>query len=429
MNTPTSPVHLTAVTVWALRLAGLAALVNGAGFGSYDIPATWHLAHDHEVWYPGENPTYGNGPFEAHGISVTVPVLLAFFGACLLLAIGGALLLVPRTTGVIATLAGILACAPFWWGFDLPFAWFSAANVLTLLAMAWGASMLARPGAASRRVRSPGDRTTHYAPLVPRVRDGAVESRARQRAGWAGAASVALLVVGVALCSLAGVDAPSASDEAILERLDDGAKQTAAGIGLPVLGLGVALLLWFPTGLRRVLDRMSGGDPLAYAIVPAAALLGGLMTTGVALDDSSAITAATDGFTAEADTARALGTAALVVSLSGGAVLVAVTTRIAQQARVVPSWAVWASYVVPVLCLSGFWSAGMASVVFALWLICAVIGLLRSSPAPEAPTTADADTTGSETSAWSASAEHLDRLTNASQSRPRTTNSDFRRRS
>jgi hypothetical protein len=182
MNTPTSPVHLTAVTVWALRLAGLAALVNGAGFGSYDIPATWHLAHDHEVWYPGENPTYGNGPFEAHGISVTVPVLLAFFGACLLLAIGGALLLVPRTTGVITTLAGILACAPFWWGFDLPFAWFSAANVLTLLAMAWGASMLARPGAASRRVRSPSDRTTHYAPLVPRVRDGAVESRARQRA-------------------------------------------------------------------------------------------------------------------------------------------------------------------------------------------------------------------------------------------------------
>jgi hypothetical protein len=230
----------------------------------------------------------------------------------------------------------------------------------------------------------------------------------------------------VALCSLAGVNAPSASDEAILERLDDGAKQTAAGIGLPVLGLGVALLLWFPTGLRRVLDRMSGGDPLAYAIVPAAALLGGLMTTGVALDDSSAITAATDGFTAEADTARALGTAALVVSLSGGAVLVAVTTRIAQQARVVPSWAVWASYVVPVLCLSGFWSAGMASVVFALWLICAVIGLLRSSPAPEAPTTADADTTGSETSAWSASAEHLDRLTNASQSRPRTTTSVLR---
>jgi hypothetical protein len=46
------------------------------------------------------------------------------------------------------------------------------------------------------------------------------------------------------------------------------------------------------------------------------------------------------------DTARVLGTAGLVVALTGltgGAVLVAVTTRIAQQARTLPTWAVWAS--------------------------------------------------------------------------------------
>jgi hypothetical protein len=42
-----------------------------------------------------------------------------------------------------------------------------------------------------------------------------------------------------------------------------------------VLGAGVALLLWFATGLRRELDRLSGADPLAHAIVPAAALFGG----------------------------------------------------------------------------------------------------------------------------------------------------------
>jgi hypothetical protein len=76
------------------------------------------------------------------------------------------------------------------------------------------------------------------------------ESRALQRAGWAGAASVVLLVVGVALCAPVGVDAPGVSDAAILESLDDGAKQAAAGIGLPVLGAGVALLLWFAVGLR-----------------------------------------------------------------------------------------------------------------------------------------------------------------------------------
>lgn len=219
------------------------------------------------------------------------------------------------------------------------------------------------------------------------------ESRVLQRAGWAGAASVALLFVGVALCSLAGVDAPGVSDAAIVERLDDGAKQTAAGIGLPLLAAGTGLMLWFAVGLRRVLDRLSGGDPLAHAIVPAAALFGGLMITGVSLDVSSAITVfATDEFTPDPDTARVLGTAGLIVALSGltgGAAMVAVTTRIAQQARALPTWAVWVSYAVAVLCLSGFWSGGMASVAFALWLIGAVIGVLRAArrtpPAPVVP--------------------------------------------
>ena len=64
------------------------------------------------------------------------------------------------------------------------------------------------------------------------------ESRALRRAGWAGAASVVLIVVGMALCALVGVDAPGASDAAILDRINDGAKQTAAGIGLPVLERG-----------------------------------------------------------------------------------------------------------------------------------------------------------------------------------------------
>lgn len=216
------------------------------------------------------------------------------------------------------------------------------------------------------------------------------ESRALQRAGWAGAASVVLLVVGVALCSLVGVDAPSDPDAAILDRLDDGAKQAAAGIGLPMLAAGIALLLWFAVGLRAVLDRLSGGDPLAHAIVPAVVLFGGLMITGVSLDVSSAaVTAWADEFTPDPDIARVLGTAGLVVAftgLTGGAVLVAVTTRIAQQARALPRWAIWVSYAVSALCLTGFFSGGMASVAFALWLIGAVVGVLRAArrtpPAP-----------------------------------------------
>ena len=218
------------------------------------------------------------------------------------------------------------------------------------------------------------------------------ESRALQRAGWAGTASVALLGVGLALTYLVGVDQASMSDAAILERLDDGRRQAAAGIGVPVLAAGVALLLWFATGLRQVLDRLSGGDPLAHATVPAAALLGGLLITAVSFDVGSAFAAMSDEFTPDPDTARALGMAGQVLGLTGligGTVLVAVTTRIAQQAGVLPTWVVWLSYVVAVLCLSGFWSGGMGSVAFALWLIGAVIGVLRAArrtqPAPAVP--------------------------------------------
>jgi hypothetical protein len=67
VSTAASPGHLTAPGTWALRLAGLAALVNGAGFGAFDIPAIWHLARDHTVWYAFGNPTYGNGPDRLSG--------------------------------------------------------------------------------------------------------------------------------------------------------------------------------------------------------------------------------------------------------------------------------------------------------------------------------------------------------------------------
>ncbi|TCC48682.1 hypothetical protein E0H75_19040 [Kribbella capetownensis] len=219
------------------------------------------------------------------------------------------------------------------------------------------------------------------------------ESRALRRAAWAGAASVVLLVVAVALGYLVGVDDAGMSDAAILERLNDDTRQAAAGIGLPVLAAGVALLLWFATGLRRVLDRLSGGDPLAHAIVPAAALFSGLMITGVSLDVGSAFAAWSDEFTADPNTVRALGMGGQVLALTGligGGVMVAVTTRIAQQARALPTWATWTSYAVAVLCLSGFWSGGLASVAFALWLIAAAIALLRTArqtpPSQHAPT-------------------------------------------
>jgi hypothetical protein len=218
------------------------------------------------------------------------------------------------------------------------------------------------------------------------------DARALRHAAWAGAASVVLLVVAVALAYLGGVDDPTMSDTDILERLNDDTRQAAAGIAMPVLAAGFALLLWFATGLRRVLDRLSGGDPLAHAIVPAAALFGGLTITGVSLDVGSAFAAWADEFTADPDTVRALGMAGQVLALTGligCGVMVAVTARIARRAGALPTWATWASYAVCVLCLAGFWSGGMGSVAFALWLIGAVVGVLRAAPRPEAAGTVD----------------------------------------
>jgi hypothetical protein len=81
----------------------------------------------------------------------------------------------------------------------------------------------------------------------------------------------------------------------------------------------------------------------------------------VSLDVASAYAALSDEFTPDPDTVRALGMAGSVLSLTGligGGVLVAATTRIAQQARAMPTWAVWASYAVAGPSLTGFWSGG-----------------------------------------------------------------------
>lgn len=55
-----------------------------------------------------------------------------------------------------------------------------------------------------------------------------------------------LLAVGVALCALVGVDEPGVSDAAILGRINDVAKQTAAAIGLRVLAAGVRFVRCVP---------------------------------------------------------------------------------------------------------------------------------------------------------------------------------------
>ena len=119
---------------WCLRVAGANGIVNGLGFGGFTIPAMVSLGRGRGILYTFGNPTYGNGPFERIGVPTSVPLLAAFLAACLLQVVGGVLLLWPRRSGIVVSIAGLLLCAPFWWGFDLPFAWLNAAVLLAFSA-------------------------------------------------------------------------------------------------------------------------------------------------------------------------------------------------------------------------------------------------------------------------------------------------------
>ena len=122
---------------WCLRIAGANGIVNGLGFGGFAIPAIVSVGQGHGIIYTFGNPTYGNGPFERIGVPTTVPLLAGFLAACVVQVVGGVLLLWPRPSGIVVSVVGILLGAPFWWGFNLPFAWLNAVVVLTFLVLAW----------------------------------------------------------------------------------------------------------------------------------------------------------------------------------------------------------------------------------------------------------------------------------------------------
>ena len=130
---------MTRLTAWCLRIAGANGIVNGLGFGGFAIPAIVSVGQGHGIIYTFGNPTYGNGPFEQIGVPTTVPLLAGFLAACAVQVVGGVLLLWPRPSGIVVSVVGILLGAPFWWGFNLPFAWLNAAVVLTFLILAWTA--------------------------------------------------------------------------------------------------------------------------------------------------------------------------------------------------------------------------------------------------------------------------------------------------
>ena len=128
---------VTGPAAWFVRFTGVNSIVCPLGFGGFTIPAIVSVAQGHGILYTFGNPTYGSGPFERIGVPTTVPLLLAFLAACLVQLAGGLLLIWLRPSGFVVVPVGMLLSAPFWWGFDLPFAWLSAALVLPFLAAAW----------------------------------------------------------------------------------------------------------------------------------------------------------------------------------------------------------------------------------------------------------------------------------------------------
>ncbi len=104
----------------ALRAAAGLLCLTGLGFG---LPCVWGIRHFREtgeVWTFMGFPTYGDGPFERHGISTTTTLLVAFLVVCVLEVVAGVRVWGEHVDGAILALALLPVEAAFWWGFALP---------------------------------------------------------------------------------------------------------------------------------------------------------------------------------------------------------------------------------------------------------------------------------------------------------------------
>jgi hypothetical protein len=128
------------VNAIAARAAAVLTVLPGLLFGLPGGYGTWYFATRGEIWYLVGYPTYGDGPFEAAGLSTSVPLLAAFLGVCAAEVLVGWQLWRRRpgaTAGAWALLPFELA---FWIGFALPFGFaFGAARAAVLLAARCGA--------------------------------------------------------------------------------------------------------------------------------------------------------------------------------------------------------------------------------------------------------------------------------------------------
>ncbi|MFN8467023.1 MAG: hypothetical protein U0X20_15825 [Caldilineaceae bacterium] len=121
----------------ALRAAAILLWVSAIGFGVFCPPAIMSLLRGSGVPYVMGFPAYGEGPFEGVGIPTTVPLLLVFFGVCVLEGVAGWLVWCASRAGAILANALLPVGAVFWWGFALPFGPLLALMRTVLLVVGW----------------------------------------------------------------------------------------------------------------------------------------------------------------------------------------------------------------------------------------------------------------------------------------------------
>ncbi len=108
-----------------IRTAAILCWVNAIGFGVFTIPAMVRVWAGKDIPMVMGFPAYGRGPFEAHGIKSTVPLLAGFLVVCVLEGVAGWLLWGDHRSGGILAISLLPFGAVYWWGSRYPSRLFS----------------------------------------------------------------------------------------------------------------------------------------------------------------------------------------------------------------------------------------------------------------------------------------------------------------
>ena len=121
----------------SFRVAAVLLWISGIGLGIPCLTAIRSLRAGEGIPRLFGFPAYGEGPFEQHGISTTVPLLLTFLLVCVVEVAAGVPLWNGRKIGALLAIGVIPFGAVFWWGFALPIPPVLALARVALVAISW----------------------------------------------------------------------------------------------------------------------------------------------------------------------------------------------------------------------------------------------------------------------------------------------------